>query len=303
MGAMRVSMLSAAALLCATLSGSAQPANQPLAINHYHLSVQNFDAQKKFWIDTLGGRPGGVIPPTAPGAPPFYVGFPNILVGLIQGKGVGGTQGSTVDHISFQVANLRMTLDRLKAAGYAVVTGTHVPRGVEVKDGIGHVSAEKADVAFVMAPDDITVEFIENRALTAAVAFHHVHLVAPAGDLAAMKQWYIKTFGGTDASGGPGFESVDMPGVPHTFRFSAAAGAVAPTEGRVLGHFGFEVKDVQGLTRRFASIGLTMSKALMPYPPNVQFGFIADPWGTSIEVSEHPSGSFFDRSLYGPERQ
>src|SRR5690242_7628508 len=99
------------ALVWTASSGSAQPANQPLAINHYHLSVRNFDQQKKFWMDILGGRPGAVIPPDAPGTPPFYMAFPNILVGLIQGNGVGGTKGSTIDHLGFQVANLRATLD------------------------------------------------------------------------------------------------------------------------------------------------------------------------------------------------
>ena len=286
------------ALVWTASSGSAQPANQPLAINHYHLSVRNFDQQKKFWMDILGGRPGAVIPPDAPGTPPFYMAFPNILVGLIQGNGVGGTKGSTIDHLGFQVANLRATLDRLKAGGYPTLTSTELPRGAEVKDDIGYIRGEKEYVAFVMAPGDITVELIENKGLKTPVAFHHVHLVAPSGDLAAMKQWYAKTFGGREGHRGAGFESVDMPGVPHTFRFSPAAGKVLPTEGRVLGHFGFEAKDVRGLTKRFEGMGIPMTRPLTKFPPNVEFGFITDPWGTSIEVSEHPSGTFFDQALY-----
>jgi catechol 2,3-dioxygenase-like lactoylglutathione lyase family enzyme len=298
----RVLLVSLAALVCAVASGLGQPADQPLAINHYHLSVRNFDTQKKFWIDMLGGRPGAVIPPTAPGTPPFYVAFPNILVGLIQRNGVGGTHGSTVDHIGFQVGNLRATVDKVKAAGYSLVTRAELPRRVEVKDNIAYLPGEKANVAFVMAPDDITVELIESKAAQAPVAFHHVHLVAAARDVTAMKQWYIKTFGGTDGGHGPGFESVDMPGVPHTFRISPATGPIAPTEGRVLDHFGFEAKDVQGVTKRFGTLGVAMTRPLITFPPNVQFGFITDPWGTLIEVSEHPSGTFFDQSLYKPQR-
>ena len=294
----RLTAACVAVAVMATASGSAQPANQPLAINHYHLTVSDLTKQKQFWVTTLGGRPGAVIPPSAPGTPPFYAAFPNILIGLIPGKGIGGTRGSTIDHLGFQVASLRTTLDKLKAGGYPAVTRSELPSSIDVKDDIGYVSEERAQVAFVMAPDDILVEFIENKSLKAPVAFHHVHLVVAPGDVMAMKQWYIKTFNGSPGRGAPAFESVDMPGVPHTFRISPATGTVVPTEGRVLGHFGFEARAVRALTTRFEGMGIPMSRPLMKFPPNVEFGFITDPWGTSIEVSEHPSGTFFDQALY-----
>ena len=281
----------------------AQPAAaNPVSVGHYHLSVQDFDAHKKFWRDTLGGRPGHVVPPDVPGEKPYYVAFPNVLVGLIKGTGRGGTRGSTVDRMSFEVPSLRKTLDRIKAGGYPIVTAAMAPPHASVTGDIGTFPGEKGPVALVMAPGDLLVEFVENPGLTTPIAFHCVHMVAPAGSITAMRDWYLRVFGGTPGAHGATYASIDLAGVKSAIRFSAAVGTLAPaTEGRTLGHWGFEVTNLETFAKGLGAKGVTLTRPYMKFgTSNVGFAFTVDPWGTSLEMSEHPSG-FFDISRYPGE--
>ena len=154
---------------------------------HHHLNVTSVDEHKKFWIDGLGGRHVTI------GATE-NVKFPGVLVRLQPRAPAGGTRGSSVNHIGFQVPNVRQTLDHLKAAGYPIVTEAEVTTA-SVKDGIAHIANQNTYVAFVMAPDDVKVELLENKALTMPIALHHVHFATQ--NVAEMKAWYVQAFGAT----------------------------------------------------------------------------------------------------------
>lgn len=81
--------------------------------------------------------------------------FLNLYIFLTSRAPTAGSEGSTVDHLGLQVANLAATLGRLREAGYATVT----------------------NAAGVAAP----------------AALHHVHFFTNhAGD---MKAWYQNVFG------------------------------------------------------------------------------------------------------------
>ena len=59
-------------------------------------------------------------------------------------------------------------------------------------DDIAPVNATTS-IAFVMGPDDVKVELLENKQQTTPIALHHVHFFGAQN--AEMRAWYEKVFG------------------------------------------------------------------------------------------------------------
>ena len=249
----------------------------PIVYGHHHITASNIDAHKKFWIDGLGGASIKV------GTSNFEViRFPNVLVYLTPRAPSGGTKGTTVNHVGFQVPNIRAAVDRLKANGFPMVTRAELPATVEVKDDLGILTDQNSFVAFVMGPDDTKVELFENKAMTGAVALHHIHFAAPNVD--EMKAWYVKVFGAVPGRRGS-FEAADLPGVNLTY--SPAPDPVVPTRGRALDHIGFEIDNLEAFCKRLESMGIKLDRPYTVAPTlAISYAFITDPWGTSIELTE-----------------
>src|SRR5262249_44044147 len=132
-------------------SAVAQPVpNQPISLSHFEVTATDMDAQKRFWVATLGGKPGSVVPGGAPGRDPFHVAFSGVLIEITPGKTKGGTRGSTVDHIALRVKNLRRTVDAVRQAGYPIVTAGEMPVGGAVKGDIGRLPGNGGAVAYVL---------------------------------------------------------------------------------------------------------------------------------------------------------
>jgi catechol 2,3-dioxygenase-like lactoylglutathione lyase family enzyme len=248
----------------------------PIVYGHHHVNVTSVDAHKKFWADALGG-----VPIKVGAAPNEIVKFPNVLVFLTSRAPSGGTKGTSVNHVGFETPNLRAAVDKLKAAGFPMVTRAELPDAYVVKDDLGQRPGGNL-IAFVMGPDDTKVELIENTAIAHPIVMHHVHFAAP--DVAAMKAWYVKTFAarpGTRA----GFEAADLPGVNLTF--SAAPDPVVGTRGRVLDHIGFEVKNLEAFCKQLEASGIKLDRPYSKVPAlGIAIAFFTDPWGTYIELTE-----------------
>src|SRR5262249_5353170 len=151
---------------------------------------------QKFWADALGGtrtRVGAVS----------GVRFPGVIVLFNEQRPSGGTKGTTVNHVGFQVRNIRETVATLKAAGYPIVTRAEVTSVVATEDVV-YIPNQDAWVAFVMGPDETKVEFFENTTQAVPIALHHIHFAAR--DVPAMKAWYVKTFDAVPGTRGS-FES------------------------------------------------------------------------------------------------
>jgi catechol 2,3-dioxygenase-like lactoylglutathione lyase family enzyme len=267
-----------ASLLCASSVGAQIAADGPVVYGHHHLIVTNIDAHKKFWIDTLGGTPARLGTSAV-----NVIALPNVLIVLTPGRPAGGTKGTTVNHIGFAVPDLRAALDRIRNNGFPIVTRAELPAQWEVKDDIGLVPDTKASVAFVMAPDETKVEFVEVKTMKGRIALHHVHFAAP--DVTAMRDWYVKTFGAKPGMRGS-FVAADLPGVNLTF--SPAPAPVVGTRGRTLDHIGFEIRNLESFVRTSESSGAKVDRA---YTKAAQYGdlgisFLTDPWGTYIELNE-----------------
>ena len=98
---------------------------------HHHLNTANLDAQKKFFVDTIGGT----LIKVGTGNTEI-VKFPNVLIFFRATQApTGGTRGTTVNHIGFSVPNLRQMVDKVKAAGFKMITDTEAV-GRQVKDDI-----------------------------------------------------------------------------------------------------------------------------------------------------------------------
>ncbi len=252
-------------------------AEGPIVYGHHHINPSDPEAHRRFWVDTLGGVPaklgtGDVIK------------YPNVILMLSANKPTGGTKTSSVNHIGFQVPNLRAMVDRLRAAGYPIVTRTELPPSLQAqeKDGIVFIADQNSSIAFVMGPDDTKVELFEVKGMKDPIALHHIHFATP--QVAEMQAWYAKVFGAKPGKRGS-FDAAALPGVSLTF--SPSAEPVVGTKGRVLDHIGFEVKDLEAFTKRLEGMGIKLDR---PFTKIDRFGitiaFLTDPWGTNVELTE-----------------
>ena len=181
-----------------------------MVYGHHHFYVSSIDAHMKFWVDALGGNAVGKLGPV----PVEVIRFPNVHVLLSERVPTGGTRSTSVNHIGFQVPNLRAIVDKVKEAGYPIVSRDELPPAITVEDGLGHIPNQNTYVAFVIAPDGIKVELFENKSMTGPIAMHHVHFSTP--DVDAMQSWYVKAFGAVPGVRGS-FQAADLPGVNLTF--------------------------------------------------------------------------------------
>jgi catechol 2,3-dioxygenase-like lactoylglutathione lyase family enzyme len=249
----------------------------PIVYGHHHLNTANVDAQKKFFVDTLGGT---VVKIGANQRE--IVRFPNVLLFFNPMPApTGGTRGSTVNHIGFSVPDLRPVIDKIKANGFQMITRSEVAATVEVKDDIA-INSPTTSIAFALAPDDVKVELVQVKAQTIPITLHHVHFFGQPNT--EMRDWYTKMFGGKPRDGAA-FVSTDLPGV--ALNFTKSPDPTVGTQGRALDHIGFEVKNLEEFTKKIEGMGVKLER---PYTKvaalNIAIAFIKDPWGTYIELTE-----------------
>jgi catechol 2,3-dioxygenase-like lactoylglutathione lyase family enzyme len=255
-------------------------ATGPVVNGHHHFNAGDIDEHLRFWVDTLGGTPGTF----GNGAP--IVKFPNALIFMRDQDPTGPMVGSTVNHVAFSVQDLRVTVDRLIAAGYDMVTDTSAPPGINVVDNIGVVEGggPVSGIAYVIGPEGIKVEVLEMPAQAQPIVSHHIHFFGT--DAEAVRAWYMDVFGAVERPGNiNGIIGADLPGLG--LNFSAAGNAPAATTGRVLDHIGFEVDGLEAFTRGLEAKGITLDVPYREVPAiGLAIAFITDPWGTYIELTE-----------------
>jgi len=241
---------------------------------HHHLNVANIPEAKKFWVDTLGGTPVAA-------GPLQMVKFPNVIIVFTQRAPTGGSKGTVVNHIGFSVPSVRKMIDKVKAAGYPIITREEAPAGQEVKDDIAYIAATKQNIAYTMT-EGTKVEFVEVPAQTAPLTGHHVHFATDKID--AMQDWYVKTFGLKAGMRGT-FKAADVPGMNLTF--GGTTEPVVATRGRALDHIGFEVKNLEAFCKQLEAQGIKFDRPY-GYIPQIGFAiaFLTDPFGTYIELTE-----------------
>jgi catechol 2,3-dioxygenase-like lactoylglutathione lyase family enzyme len=244
---------------------------------HQHLNVTSVEAHRRFFADTLGGTlaTDGTLADA-------IVRFPNVLIQLRPQPSTGGTKGTTVNHVAFGVSDIRDMVDTVRDAGYPIVTRTEVAASLAVDDGLCYMADQRTYVAFMMAPDDTKIEFIEIEAQAEPIAFHHIHFAAP--DLPEMKAWYVRVLDAKPGKRG-NFEAADLPGVNLTY--SPASAPVVGTRGRTLDHIGFEINGFNAWCEKLEAMGIAFERSSeSASSANVASAFVTDPWGTYIELTE-----------------
>ena len=253
-------------LLASTLSpaiAAAQPApfnEAGVTMGHWHLTSKNVEADKKLFL-AMGGKlymPGGL---------PLLV-FPGLYVNLALAsgeKGDGGTEGSVVNHVGFIVDNVQLRVAQWKAAGVNVLPGLN----------------NRLDQAFVVTADGVRMEILEDKTQTVPIRNEHVHLSMPADEIPKAVEWYARTFGGTVGTRN-NQPVVNLPGVQ--LRFARADTKQAPTRGRILDHFGFDVKDHPAFVKRLEARGVTLDSPVQKIANGNVITYVTDPWGTRVEI-------------------
>jgi len=251
-----------------TARAQAFPPNEAgVTMGHWHLNTRDVEANKKIFVG-MGG--------TAMKAGNFeVVRFPGVIVYLHQAAGAppptGGTVGTVVNHVGFIVQNMQESTAKWKAAGVTVLPG-----------GNG-----RTDQAFVVTPDELRIEILEDKNQKFPIQHHHVHFFVPESSIPEIQAWYAKTFGAKPGMRGQN-KAADIPGVNLTF--SKADMPTVTTKGRVLDHIGFDVKNLEAFCTKLEAAGIKLDR---PYTKNPQTGgalaFIYDPWGTYIELNERPN--------------
>jgi len=272
----------------------AAPNASGVAMGHLHYRVRDVDANKRFWV-ALGGEevgaqgiPQGTAQSTAQGTAQGIVKFQDTLVVLEQGDSTGGTDGSVVNHVAFRVPSLTtVEAAGLKVArlnGFPGVASTNTPEGERIE------LFENAATNLTFAQDagfDDAVAKRHNRPQVAPIAFHHVHLYVPDGQVTAAKAWYVRMFGGIPGKRS-NYDAVDLPGI--NLNFSAAPKPTVPTKGRMLDHIGFEVRGLAAFCKRLEAMGVNLDVPYTKGPSGLGTARLTDPWGTSIELTEGLGG-------------
>ena len=255
--------LLAAAFTMPAAGQLAAPNATGVSLGHIHLYVSDVPAQQKFWA-TIGG-----VPVTNQRLE--MIQFPGVFILLRRGETKGGTAGSIVNHIGFVWKDLPAAMAKWQAAGYKI----------EQNEGPNH--------GYILGPDGIRLEFSGDPSLQAPVKINHVHLYPQ--DIPAMAAWYAKVLGGVPGkcarAGAPdGIDCVAVPGV--SLAISQGETKLDPTAGRSLDHIGFEVKNLPEFLKRMEAEGVNITQGLTAsnFVSKMRVAFIADPWGTKMEITE-----------------
>jgi catechol 2,3-dioxygenase-like lactoylglutathione lyase family enzyme len=220
-------------------------ANQILKVPGVFIMFQNAGGR--------GGRGGaapaaGAAAPAPPAAP-------------------GPSEGSSVEHLAFKEKSLKDTLGKLDAAGTKPMPGA------------------TATQAFVMAPNNVKVQLVEDTALATPIASNEMLMKVPSAAEAAA--WYEKWFGARIVRQGQATVA-EIPGM--NIRFAETKEPVAGTQGRAINHIGLEVKNLEALMKKMTEAGVMVNRPYAAAPATIaplkSLGFITDPWGTYIELNE-----------------
>ena len=243
-------------------------------MGHLHYHVRDVEANTRFWV-ALGGeatRLGDTV----------VVRFPDVLVVLAEGESSGGTEGSVLNHMAFRV----QSLDAIAAAGFEFersgsgVTSVFTPEGERIE--LFDETATNLTFTLDDGLEDVVAQR-HNQPITVPIIAHHLHLYLPEGAVEEAQAWYATMLGGT-----PGMrwrdDAVDLPGINVNFSSNPETGA--PTQGRMLDHIGFEVRNLEAFCRELEARGVVFDVPYGRGPLDVPTAFLTDRWGTYIALTE-----------------
>src|SRR5689334_11647781 len=271
-------------LLVPTVSGAQirVAGEGPVVYGHHHLNTTNMDAQKKFFVATLGGT---LVQIGSGDRQQEIIKFPNVLIFFRPMQApTGGSIGTTVNHIGFSVPDLKVLVPKIKANGFKMITSDSVAANVKVADDIA-AQSPTTNLAFALGPEDVKVEFVEVKSQKAPIQLHHIHFFGQMNT--EMQAWYAKTFGATMLKANPNstFVQDQLPGL--FLNFTPTPEPTVGTTGRSIDHIGFEIKNLEAFSKKLEAQGIKLDRPYTKVPQlGIAIAFIKDPWGTNIEMTE-----------------
>ncbi|MDR0310959.1 MAG: VOC family protein [Acidobacteriota bacterium] len=239
-------------LTTATAFAQLTPTNEAgVTIGHVHWLTPNPEAHKKLWVDLFGAQV------TNAGALEI-IKLPGIVI-LINPPQPGAVPGEpTADHIAFAVRDLAETKKKLASANIRFSSGSDI-----------------ADF-----PDGVRVEFIEDKSLKVPIAFHHFHIYTADAD--ALRDWYVRIFGGVKFPDGHDFPGGEV-------RFTAQQNPPrVPSKGHTFDHISFEIKNLDEFCENLKARGVKLDMDIIDATKQIglKVTFVTDPAGTRIELTE-----------------
>ena len=260
--------------LSAAWAQLAAPNESGVSLGQWYTIVRDVNAAKKFWT-IIGGSPVKIDGMDA-------VKFPGVLIFLKQGTPSGGSVGTPVNHVGFEVQNVMESVDKWLAAGITI-------------GWVGTSPLNGQRTAHFDTPDGLELEITQagaypypSLALNHSIESNHIHFSTPTVPDTSrkdMQAWYVKTFGATARTLGQELTG-DVPGVKF-MRFGFPSKSLVPTRGRAIDHIGFEVKNLKEFCEKLEASGVKLDE---PYSKSRHKSFasaeLTDPWGVSIELTE-----------------
>jgi catechol 2,3-dioxygenase-like lactoylglutathione lyase family enzyme len=249
--------------VAAPLFAQDKPNSMGVSFHHISFVVPDYDANIDFWTK-FGGTQQPMQGRTRFSA--FHFTGEDVVVSVMENKSnSGGSVGSVIDHIGFQVPDVPAAVAKWKAAGLKTEAGRNDQQ------------------AYVYTPDDGKIEILQDATLKVPLKPHHVHFFTAAP--LEMQAWYANMFGAIPGKRGP-YDDATVPNMDLTF--AKADGALAPTKGRALDHIGFAVVNLEQAKKDLEAKGVNFDPALQPPagrgPGSAQIAFLIDPWGTQVEL-------------------
>jgi len=248
-----------------------------VTMGHWHMNSRDVEANKKIFVG-MGGT-------AVTSGDRQSVSCPGVRINLELRPGnpppTAGSEGSVVNHVGFIVQNVPEQVAKWKAAGVPVLPGG-TPAGQ---------TTPRLDQAYVVTPDGLKIEILENKTQKYPIMHEHVHMAVPEAVIPQAQAWYAKIFGGK-ANTRNNAAVVDIPGTQ--MRFAKSNAPLPTTKGRVLDHIGFDVVDLKGFIGKLEAAGIKLDR---PYTPNGEgsaLAFITDPWGTYIELNQRPNPAYIN---------
>ena len=266
-----------------TLSAQTIVAEGPVVYGHHHFNTTDMAAQKRFFVETLGGTLATIGTNNLE-----VITFPNVFLFFRPMQApTGGTIGSTVNHVGFSVPDLKPVVAKLKANGFKMITSDSVAATVKVTDDIAAASPT-TNIAFVLGPEDVKVELVEVKTQAAPIQLHHVHFFGENNrDAGVVRQDIRRRRAAGESDSGVRHGSA----AGRDIELLAVADSNGGTQGRALDHIGFEVKNLKAFTKKLEADGMPLTVSYRTVPAlNIAIAFIKDPWGTNIELTEGLAG-------------
>ena len=274
---LRTKRITGSSLMAVGLVLVASQAFAGLSVHHIELAVSQAETAKK-WYEMH-------LPCAAVAERPRRIECGGMQIEFVARQSIGGSQGTSVNHISFAYPDVVAKMQQLEEIG---VGGAGV-RLQRFEDGNLTRDEDGLGVhGFIFDPWGTRIELIEAGD---APAFHHLHLASL--DTKSTAQWYVDALGATATD--QGIMLGDL-----AFHISKnAEGRPAGTLERAVDHIGLLADDLNAIATSLTNAGVDFrgpetpanardgaERILLAGPDGVRLELVASGWDGIEEVSD-----------------